>query len=484
MVEAAAAPHAPRLSLPDLVYVDLDLTLLRTDLLYECAFRHIAMKPASSAQLLGWLSRGRAHLKRMAADSAELSLENLPFRERVVEYLERRKAQGATIVLATAADGALASRVARRFACIDRVLATGGKGTVKLNAIERDAERRPFEYVGDARCDLPIWKAAAVATVVRHSDRLLRAARRANPRCEVIDDATVGVRDVLQAIRIHQWVKNLLVFVPLLPIWPVVTPEKLALALMAFVAFCLCASSVYVINDLLDLDADRRHERKRQRPFACGRIPITWAPPMIAVLLGASLLIAAAAGPRFLLLLATYFSLTLLYSLELKRRALVDVVTLATLYTLRILAGAAAVAVMPSFWLLAFGMFAFYSLALAKRYVEVADLIDGDKVRSLHRRGYRGLDGPYLLAMGAASSMAAVVVFALYLNDPRVQARFAHVQILWLLCPILLYWLSRLWLKAVRKELHDDPVVFALKDRPSRIFVALAALALIAAPLP
>jgi 4-hydroxybenzoate polyprenyltransferase len=277
---------------------------------------------------------------------------------------------------------------------------------------------------------------------------------------------------------VHQWLKNLLVFVPLLAAHRVL--DSTLLAVLAFAAFSLCASGVYLLNDLLDLKSDRRHHSKRNRPLAAGKLPLLGGLLAAPVLTLAAFAVALAVSPLFALVLGGYWLTTLAYSLQLKRKVMLDVLLLAALYTARIIGGAVAIMVEPSFWLLAFSMFMFLSLALLKRYTELAALLaDGrDKASG---RGYRVDDLPLLQSFGAASGYGAVLVLALYINSPESLELYTRPYALWLLCPMLLYWISRAWFVAHRGEMHDDPVVYAATDRFSLGVATVGGLVLLAA---
>jgi 4-hydroxybenzoate polyprenyltransferase len=361
----------------------------------------------------------------------------------------------------------------------DHVLASNGvcnlSGQKKLDAIRADAGGNPFCYAGNDSADLPVWRGADSAIVVSSRQALRRQAGNATRIESTVDVPKPRLRDYLYGMRLHQWLKNLLVFLPLLPILGSVTVPMALAAVAMFVAFCLCASAIYVVNDLLDLEADRQHHRKKRRPFAAGVIPIWQGIFMAALLLAAGVALAVATLPGIAVLtLIGYVVLTTLYSTWLKQKMLVDVFALATLYTTRILAGTAATGVESSFWLLGFSMFMFLSLALAKRYIEIRELGQdlGRQVKG--RGGYSGRDGMLVMAAGLSAGQLAVLTLSLFLNDPVVAQRYSHPYALWLLCPLMLYWLIRVWMKAHRGEMHDDPVVFAATDRISQVIVALA----------
>jgi len=279
----------------------------------------------------------------------------------------------------------------------------------------------------------------------------------------------------VRALRPHQWAKNALIFAPLLAAHQARSLHQLSAVLMATVAFCLCASSVYILNDLLDLEADRAHPRKSRRPFASGALSIKTGLVLGPLLLLGGVVLAAFLPGKFQLVFATYYVLTCAYSFDLKGRVIVDTLSLAALYTLRIIAGAAAADVPLSFWMLLFSIFLFLSLAFVKRYAELDSLRRRARLRAAGR-GYHVEDLGVLQSLGSASGYMSVLVLALYINSPEVAALYTRPKMIWLLCVLVLYWISRVWMKAHRGEMHDDPVVFALKDRMSLGIVALAGL--------
>ena len=468
------------------VYVDLDGTLIATDLLHESSLQLLRVAPGAVFQIPAWLLRGKAFMKRQIAERVRVNPAMLPYRPGVLEIIRQAREQRRRVVLTTASDQLLASSVAEHLGVFDHVLASDGtsnlSGSRKLAAIRTDAAGQPFCYVGNGLVDVPVWQGAQSAIVVSNSKTLRRRAREVTHVEAEVDIPRLRLRDILYGMRLHQWLKNLLVFVPLLPMLDEATHAMVLAAVSMFFAFGLCASSIYIFNDLLDLEADRQHHRKKHRPIASGVMPIPQAIGLALVLMSASAVLAAltlpiAAGAA----LIGYVLLTSAYSLWLKRKMLVDVFALAALYTVRILAGMAAMQVEGSFWLLGFSMFMFLSLALVKRYVEIGELRSSGATR-IQGRAYSANDGVFVLASGLTAGQLSILTLSLYLNDPAVTHRYGHPFVLWLLCPLLLYWLVRIWLKGHRGELHDDPVVFAATDRISRIIlvacVALVYLAL------
>lgn len=458
--------------------VDCDGTLLRTDLLHEAVFLLVKSAPWKIMLLPWWLLKGKAYLKDRLAQLVSFSWGTLPLNDEVVALIREAKASGRTVVLTTASHHTQAQGIARHLNLFDDVLASDAQlnlsGRHKGNDLASRYGERGFDYIGNDRADLDVWSRARKGTVVSASDSLAHAARQVTDVERVITPPRPGFKTYLKGLRVHQWLKNLLVFVPLVAAHAWDSPDGVRAALLAFMAFSLCASAVYVLNDLVDLEADRRHVRKRNRPFASGLIPIWQGSLMVPVLLVGAFGLAALLPTGFVLVLAFYFCLTLAYSLVLKRRVIVDVLMLAGLYTLRVIAGGTATAIVPSFWLLAFSMFIFLSLAVVKRYSELLITLQQHKDQPAGR-GYTVQDLPVLMSIGTGSGMVAVLVFALYINNPEITEIYSNPLWLWLVPPLLLYWVSRLWMKAHRGEVDDDPVVFAVRDWQSLLVVAISA---------
>jgi 4-hydroxybenzoate polyprenyltransferase len=457
--------------------VDLDGTLTPIDTLEESLLSLAKAAPLALILLVFWLLRGgKAAMKREVAARAKYDVSLVPFNQSFLEWLTHEHACGRRLVLATAADSSIANDMAARVGLFDLVLSSDGTTNLSAGAKQRalvsQFGERGFDYAGNARVDEKIWRSARRAIVVGSSAQVKRAREVAN--VEHVFPKVTGNRFVwLKALRLHQWAKNLLIFLPALLAHSLLRPEIALEAAIAFVSFSLCASSIYLINDLLDLPADRHHPRKRRRPFAAGflsaRSGLLVSFGLLAVAIGLTLFV----GYRFALVLAGYYALTWAYSLRLKRAAIVDVMTLAGLYTVRIIAGAAATATPLSFWLLAFSIFIFLSLGIVKRYTEVLEMADRGKIAG---RGYSAKDLPLLLNLGVAAGYCTVIVVALYINSRDSALLYHHSKPLWLICPLLLYWLSRIWLLTTRGEMHDDPVVFALRDRLSLYVLALLGL--------
>jgi len=453
--------------------VDLDGTLIRTDMLVESASQFLIQYPFQFFKPLLWLLRGKTVLKTELAERVALDPSALPYNADLLDWLRAEKQSGRRLVLATASHRVLAEQVAQHLHLFDEVLATEGntnlKSTAKAKALIERFGEGGFDYVGNDWPDVQVWVKAHTAHVVDVPASLLS---RAQSECNVGRVFNSGMPSklvaMLKAMRLHQWMKNLLVFVPLMAAHQYADASRDVLALMAFVIFSLTASSVYLLNDLVDVQDDRHHARKRHRPFASGALSLItgWA-AWPALLLVAVVLSAWLMPVLFSVSLGVYFVLTVAYSLQLKQLAVVDVLTLAALYTLRIIAGAAAIDVAVSFWLLLFSMFIFLSLALIKRYSELKVARDAGKTGALRGRGYEPDDLELVSSLGGSSGFIAVLVLALYIQDGQAAHLYATPQVIWLACPVMLFWISRAWLIAHRGRMHDDPIVFALKDKVS-----------------
>jgi 4-hydroxybenzoate polyprenyltransferase len=457
--------------------IDLDGSLLRSDLLVESALLLIARRPLLLLSFPIWLFGGKAHFKQQIALRAVPDLTTLPWDERVLA-LAKQASGSREVVLCTATHETLAHAVAEYLGIFDHVLASDGtrnlSGQAKADALVERYGDKGFDYIGNARVDLKVWAHARRAIVANASAALTRAAAKV---CVVERHLPVvgGTwKDWAKALRMHQWLKNLLVFLPLLAAHLFFDAPALLRTALGFLAFGLCASGVYLLTELLDLPADRQHPRKRERPFAAGRLPLVYGMILSPLLTLAAFLLAGILSPLFLGVLALYYLLTLAYSFRLKKKVMLDVIVLAGLYTLRIIAGAALIVTPPSFWLLAFSMFLFLSLAMLKRYTELRTLLVDGKDAS-RGRGYAVEDLPLVQSLGASSGYMAVLVLALYINSTASELLYRRPQVLWLLCPLLLYWISRAWMMAHRGVMRDDPVVFAVTDRTCQCLAVLAA---------
>ena len=449
--------------------VDLDGTLVKSDTLVDSLLLLIRAHPWIALKTPFWMVRGKAAFKERVTSTVSLDVVHLPYNRPLLAYLEEQHAEGRKLYLATGADARIASRIAEHLGIFDGVLASDGRtnltGNQKLTSIQ-ERFTDGFDYVGNARPDLPLL-AGSIEPMVANPDLSLKTLLNARNIAisRTFEDRRPVMRAILKAIRPHQWAKNVLLLVPLL------LSHNLGLRLvaqvaLAFLCFSLGASSTYIVNDLLDIEADRRHPKKRSRPFASGDLPAQTGVALALVFLAISLTVAWFLPIEFLALLLVYLITNLSYSLYLKRVALVDVILLSGLYALRLLAGGAAVHVAISPWLAGFSIFLFLSLAMVKRFSELQNIRARGHVPA-NARGYLLVDLEQLRSFGTASAYASVVVFSLYISGHDVAALYSHPARMWLITPFMILWVSRVWLLAGRGELDEDPVLFALTDRMS-----------------
>lgn len=407
-------------------------------------------------------------------DSSQVFFEPhaLPYKLELLLFLHDQKATGRQIILCTASDHSIANAIAKSLGIFAEVIASNGsinlEGKRKAEELVSRFGKNGFDYAGNSRPDLEVWRNARNAILVNASDRLLKETKAICDIERVFEPSRSKFTIWVKALRCHQWLKNALLFVPLLAAHQMIDGAAWFSLFWAFVAFSLCASCVYIANDLMDLESDRQHPRKCKRPFAIGALPVYKGVLLAPVLFLLSCGVAKYVGEDFLQWLLIYFVLTCVYSVKLKQLVLMDCMTLAILYTLRIVAGAAAVDSDMSFWLLAFSVFLFLSLAFIKRFSELqVQLLQGkDKA---HGRGYFTNDAPMIQMLGIASGFMSVLVLALYLNSPEVQLLYVQPAWVWGNVPVMVFWVSWLWLRAHRGEMHDDPLIFAVKDKVSLV---------------
>lgn len=440
--------------------------------------------PAALFRLAVRLVHGKAAFKSLLSSSVTLDVTHLPYNRTLLHFLKQEHERGRAIYLATGADYAVAKSVADHVGIFAGVLSSDGRtnltGARKLDSLRRQLGSDAFDYVGNDTPDLPLLINASEAMVANPSLGLrmrLRAHRIRVTR--EFSERSHSLQSLVKAARIHQWAKNLLIFLPLL-LAHGLTVGRFLIALLAFTCFSFTASATYIINDLLDIEADRRHARKRKRPFAAGDLSafaglLTVIVFLLAALSGSRLLPAS-----FYAWLLFYLITTLAYSLYLKRIAIVDVLVLSGLYTLRLQAGSAATQTPISHWLAGFAIFLFLSLAIVKRFAELENLrASGAHPKS--GRGYLLADIEQVRSFGTASAYASVVIFAIYISGGDVVTLYHRPSMLWLIVPLMILWLSRVWLLASRGELNEDPVVFALTDKMSLLIgAAVAAVTLLA----
>ncbi len=463
--------------------VDLDGTLIRSDMLVEGVLA-LATSARLYRALLGLRNGKRAAFKQVIAAAADLDPALLPYNQPLLSYLRQQKASGRRLILVTAADAKVAKVIAAHLGLFDEVIASDGttnlKGPHKAEALVERFNCRGFSYAGDSPADLPVWQVAQSAILVNARKSTAAAAAAVVNIESEFDDRAPPWRALLRAMRPHQWVKNLLVFIPLFTSGTSLGTRNVAASALAFAAFSATASGLYLLNDLADLTADRSHPRKRHRPFASGVVSLRLGLAAAFVLVAVGVGLASVAG--IVAIVALYAILSVIYSARLKELPLVDVFTLAVLYSIRLVGGGEASGNRVSLWLLAFSSFLFLSLALVKRVAELnAEPSKGGG--RLARRGYEPADTIILQMFGCSSSVAASLVLALFIQSAASQERYPSPALLWGIVPLILFWQCRIWLSTARSFMHDDPIVYAARDRISWLVALIAVAFVIAARL-
>ncbi|WP_298922001.1 UbiA family prenyltransferase [uncultured Roseobacter sp.] len=455
----------------DILIVDLDGTLLRSDMLYESFWSALGQDWRSPLRTAAALTGGKAAMKQYLSQTAGVDVTTLPYDDEVIAYVQARRAEGVRTALVTATDQSLADEIGQHLDIFDEVHGSDGKtnlkGAAKAQFLKETFKGSRFAYMGDSVADLPVWQAADLAIPVNISDALQTKVDGLGVEVEALTTTAQSLKPYLKALRPHQWLKNVLVFLPMLTAHQL-TGATLMQSFAAFIAFSLIASSVYVLNDLLDLRVDRLHPRKCNRPFASGSIKIAHGTGMAGGLLLVGAGLSLVLGGGFALTMLVYYLATLAYSITLKRRAVVDICVLAGLYTMRIIAGGVATGLELSVWLLAFSIFFFFSMAAIKRQAELVDMAERGKL-DVSGRGYTVKDLEIISMMSLGAGYVSVLVMALYVNSPGVVELYATPAALWGICFVLLYWISRIVMITHRGHMDDDPVLFAAKDRNSRI---------------
>jgi 4-hydroxybenzoate polyprenyltransferase len=472
----SSGERVPKALLP--LCVDLDGTLIRSDALFESLLLLLRRNFLYVLLIPLWLFSGKAAFKRRIAQKVSFDPAALPYNKELLAWVREQRLLGRKIVLATATHRAIAEKISDYLGCFDEIIATNERvnlsGDAKRAALVARFGERGFDYAGNSRKDLCIWAACNDSIVVHASSATLAGARKTRGVVKVVGKPKASLKTWLRAARVHQWVKNILVCVPLLTSHHFRDTAAIRTVAVLFFAFSACASVIYIINDLLDLPADRAHPRKSLRPFASGDLSISqgiilgFAFAVISIALGALL------PPAAQFVLGCYFVLTLCYSAWLKRKLILDVLVLATLYTIRIIAGGAATQIRLSSWLITFSLFFFLSLAICKRSSELMNLVKANKTRT-NGRFYETGDLEPLNICGIASGMLACLVILLYGSSQQAELLYATPQLLFLLCPLLFYWVSRLWVLTFRGVLQEDPILFAVRDRVSyAVSIAMA----------
>ncbi len=464
--------------------VDLDGTLIKSDMLYETFWSAFAKDSLTPFKTFFALLKGKANLKNTLYKMSSIDIKSLPYNEVVIDYINIHRSNGGKVAMVTATTQELADDIAIHLNLFDQVHGSSSSknliGLTKANFQKKIFGEKNFDYIGNSFEDLESWKISDIAITLNASKSLKR-------NCEKNNNNSIHLLNInkpsffdsfIKEIRLYQWIKNILVFIPMIAAqsFEITSFSK---SFIAFIAFNFTASSVYIINDFLDIKADRNHPKKRYRPLASGDLSFSHGSICGFLLLIAGLIFGFILGGSFLKVLLTYFLLTLSYSIFLKKKEIIDIFILSGLYTLRIIAGGAATNLEISFWLLAFSIFIFFSLAAIKREAELIDLIDRGKVK-IDNRGYKINDLDFIKILSITSGMLSTLVLALYINTPKVLNSYNNIELLWVVCSLFLFWIIRICFKTHRGEMNYDPVIFALKDRISNfIFVIIILLILL-----
>ncbi|WP_410016126.1 UbiA family prenyltransferase [Sodalis sp. C49] len=461
--------------------IDLDGTLIKTDTLYESLFLLLKKRPLYLFLCLFWLFKGKAAFKYEISKRVLLDPTHLPYNQKIIDYIYAEKNNGREIWLCTAANEKIANCIAGHLNLFNRVIASNKKKNIsaknKANSILSFTQGKGFDYAGNSKEDISVWEKADHAILVDLPKKFVK-----NVKIPILLDYRSENRVLsswLKELRVHQWAKNFLIFVPFLAAHQLGNAETIINCIIAFIAFSLCASSVYLLNDLLDLSADRAHKKKKYRPLASGDISILHGCIGAVLFLTVSFLIGMTLPTNFLWVLISYYIITISYSFYFKTKTVIDVTTLALLYSLRVIAGAAATGIFLSNWLLSFSMFLFFSLAVVKRVVELKDSNDSEE--KLKGRGYYPSDLPILLAAGISSGYISIHIFVLYIDSFASSKLYSNSNLLYLIAPILFIWLTRIWILTWRNAMNEDPVAFAIKDRASQLMCVLILLIIISA---
>lgn len=465
--------------------VDLDHTLIKTDLLLEaliCLLKRPAQIPALVKHLLGVKTKRAGsynniipQLKDFIAKLVNVEPEILPYNEQIIQRIKQEKSLGAHVVLASASNQSWVNEISEHLGLFHEAFGSTSdlnlKGTAKRDFLVARYEPETITYIGDSKADIAIWKSVAHSIVTNPTRSMIHSLTSMGISPESIGSRKSILKILPKALRLHQWAKNVLLFLPILMAHKIFDLESIINCIVGFFAFSFLASAVYVLNDLCDIKADRQHPIKRKRPFAAGFLAVEHGLLMIPLLMLVSFILASQLPLLFGLTLVGYLAINIAYSFRFKKIHSFDVVLLATMYSVRIFAGGAASGVWVSDWLLAFSTFFFFGLAILKRFTEVSKMVAR---RTVSGRGYLTDDKQALLALGVSGSMLSTMILALYLNSPQVAKLYSQPQHLWLVLPIILFWIARLWIQASRNEIDSDPVVFALKDKVSYVVAALA----------
>ncbi len=466
-----------------ILYIDLDGTLIHTDTLWESALLHWKLTIFAPLLWIFWLRKGKSYLKHNIAENAIPDASVLPYNNEVISVINNHKSNGGLVYLATAANHKVAQTIADYLGIFDGVLASSPHHNLsrhnKADELLRHAHGE-FDYIGNSSDDIPVWeKSGRIALVGKKS--LIPSSHSHIPIIFHADNSVSSFHAIIKALRVYQWVKNLLLFLPLILAHRFGDIPLFIQGVIAFFCFSFCASSIYILNDLLDIENDRHHIRKKNRPFAAGILSIPLGLVLIPLLLATAFFSALHYLPiGFVFALLCYLIVTVSYSFGLKKTPVLDVIILAGLYTFRVLSGGIGLNIRISPWLLMLSIFLFLSLAFVKRYAEIISM-EKKEQHQAKGRGYRTEDKPILGMTGVASGIVSVLVFVQYLRSNEVVHLYHNSHLLWLVPPLFLYWIAHVWFIANRNQMHDDPIIFAAKDKTSYLVFGIISIIILLA---
>ncbi len=457
----------PQQPLPPLC-VDLDGTLIKTNSLFEALLIALKKNPLRVFPLVGACFQSKAHVKHLLGEYIKDEPHSWLYNEELIAFLRDEHSKERTLILATASDHAIATSIAQELGIFDEVIASTVfapvNASTKYKVLQQRFGKTSFSYAGNSHADLSVWNIAASAVLVHTPKRIASLVQKScRVEAEFPLPETRTLKNIIREIRIHQWLKNLLLFIPPIMAHQIHHPYIFLQTTAGFFSFSFLASSMYIMNDLLDMHADRTHETKRMRPIALGTISAQDAIKIALLLVSASIALALfILPPAFLFVLLAYIVINALYSLRLKKVPYIDITVLASLYVLRIIAGGAATNIPTSVWLFFFAGCFFFYLASLKRVIELLHLKQPQDIAP--GRGYRKQDTAFLIRLGVAFSILSLVILGMYVGSTNVTHLYARPYLLLALLPLLALWMIRMWHLALAKKLPDDPVLFTSKD--------------------
>jgi len=462
--------------------IDLDGTLIKTDSLHESLLELIKTSPSCLLLLPYWLWRGKAYFKEQVSSRSQINPELFPHNKEFLAWLREERSRGRYLVLCTAANKKIAESISEKLNIFDEVISSDENinmaGNVKAEYLNKRFGSKKYDYAGNSKVDLKVWRYSNTGIVIAKRQNLIKSARMVTDISRVFIVRKNSFYEYIRLLRVHQWLKNLLIFVPIIAAHDLSSFGKWIALITAFISFSFCASFVYILNDLFDIENDRSHPKKKERPFANGNISIPMGILTALCMLSVSIITAQNLSNEFKVCLLIYFLVTCFYTIIIKKIVIIDCLVLAFLYTLRIISGVVIVGEPLSFWLLAFSLFLFLSLAFVKRYAELV-LTMNKADRMVIGRGYATSDAPLVQIMGIAAGYISVLILALYLNSEAVLKLYRAPQVIWFGVCIILFWISWVWMQAHRGKMNEDPLIFAIKDRVSLISGALFIIILI-----